>query len=129
MLKNHNLARAIADMGWYELKRQLEYKGEWYGCEIIFADRFFPSSQLCSACGARKTDLKLSDREYICKECGNMMDRDLNAAKNLEKIYTVSSTGINAFGEISSGLVGIPCETSLVELGIKQEIIPDFHKF
>ena len=122
MLQNHKLARAIQDMGWYELRRQLEYKSDWYSCKIVIADRFYPSSQICSFCGVRKTDLNLNDREYICGECGNKIDRDLNAAKNLEKLYTVSSTEINTYGEESSGLVGKQSETIFDEIGIKQEI-------
>lgn len=104
MVKNKKLSRAIADVGLFEFRRQLEYKGKWHGCEIIVADRFFPSSKMCSECGAIKKDLKLSDRVYICDKCGIEIDRDFNASCNLEN-YTVSSTGINAFGEVSSGSI------------------------
>jgi len=82
MLKNHCLARAISDAGWAELRRQLAYKCEWYGVTLIVADRFYPSSQLCSECGARQP-MPLSEREYACGECGVVIDRDLNAARNL----------------------------------------------
>lgn len=84
MMKNHNLARAIADVGFHEFRRQLEYKGEWYGCEIVVADRFFPSSKTCSECGAINEALTLSDREWVCVGCGSIHDRDLNAAVNLK---------------------------------------------
>lgn len=83
MLKNHRLARAIQDQRLGEVRRQLEYKCNWYGVRLIVADRFYPSSKLCSDCGHKKPDLKLSDRVYRCTECGTVMDRDLNAAVNL----------------------------------------------
>jgi putative transposase len=83
MLKNHRLAKAIQNNRLSEIRRQLEYKCNWYGVKLIIADRFYPSSKLCSDCGHKKVDLKLSDRVYRCAECGNVMDRDLNAAINL----------------------------------------------
>ncbi len=83
MLKNHCLARAIQDQRLGEVRRQLEYKCNWYGVRLIVVNRFYPSSKLCSDCGHKKPDLKLSDRVYRCIECGNVMDRDLNAAVNL----------------------------------------------
>lgn len=98
MLKNKKLSRAISDIGLFEFRRQLEYKGKWYNCEIIIADRFYPSSKLCSDCGWIKKDLTLADRTFVCDSCGLKIDRDLNASLNLES-YTVSSTGINACGE------------------------------
>ena len=103
MMKNRRLARAIQDVGFFEFRRQLEYKGKWYGCEIVIADRYFPSSKKCSECGWINKDLMLSDRTFVCKNCGIEIDRDFNAACNLES-HTVSSTGINAFGDGSSGL-------------------------
>jgi putative transposase len=95
MLQNNRLARAVSDMGFFELRRQLEYKGKWYDCEIVVADRFFASTQTCSCCGARKRaeeKLDLSERVYRCDSCGAEIDRDLNAAINLEK-YTVVGLG------------------------------------
>jgi putative transposase len=83
MLRNRKLSRAIADVGFYEFRRQLEYKCEWYGSELVVAPRFFPSSKKCSACGNIKKELTLSNRVYVCTECGLEMDRDLNAACNL----------------------------------------------
>ena len=97
MMKNRKLSRAISDIGLFEFRRQLEYKGKWYGCEIILADRFFPSSKSCSSCGWIKKDLTLADRTFVCDSCELEIDRDLNASLNLES-YTVSSTGINAYG-------------------------------
>lgn len=97
MMKNRCLSRAIADLGLFEFRRQLEYKGVWHGCQVQVADRFFPSSKRCCVCGRIKDDLKLSDRVYVC-ECGNEVDRDWNAAKNLEWLSTASSAGIYAYG-------------------------------
>lgn len=84
MMKNHKLAKSIQELGLYEMRRQLEYKSFWYGRELIFVDRFFPSSQTCSCCGWKNNNLKLSDREFICEECGLIIDRDENAAINIE---------------------------------------------
>jgi putative transposase len=83
MMKNRRLARAIADIGMYEFRRQLEYKCEWYGSKLEVAKRTFPSSKRCSSCGHKKKELALSEREYECEECGLKVDRDLNAALNL----------------------------------------------
>ena len=84
---NRKLARYIADAGFGELRRQLEYKAAWYGTELVVADRWFPSSKTCSGCGVVKADLTLSDRFYECTSCGVVIDRDLNAAVNLAR-YT-----------------------------------------
>lgn len=82
MMKNKHLAQAIAKQGLYEFKRQIQYKCQKYGIEFIKADSYYPSSKMCSCCGALKQNLKLSERIFYCL-CGNRMDRDLNAAKNL----------------------------------------------
>ena len=105
MMKNHHLAKAIANGSFFEIRRQLEYKGRWYGCEIITADRFFPSSKLCSCCGEKNKELKLSDRFWACKSCGAEHDRDLNAAINLERYPEsdyAASFAVKARGERSS---------------------------
>ncbi|MHA1614219.1 MAG: RNA-guided endonuclease InsQ/TnpB family protein, partial [Candidatus Thorarchaeota archaeon] len=83
MMKNRRLARAIADVSFYEFRRQLEYKCQWYGSELVVVSRIFPSSKMCSRCGHRKKELSLSEREYHCEQCGFEIDRDLNAALNL----------------------------------------------
>lgn len=82
MIKNRHMSRAVQDQGFYEFRRQLEYKCNEKGIKLIVADRFFPSSKLCSCCGTIKQDLKLSDRIYKC-DCGNVIDRDYNASLNL----------------------------------------------
>ncbi|MEW2331725.1 IS607 family element RNA-guided endonuclease TnpB [Micromonospora chersina] len=83
MLANRRLARHIADAGFAEIRRQLTYKTHWNGGRLTVADRWYPSSKTCSACGAAKTKLTLSEREYACETCGLILDRDLNAARNL----------------------------------------------
>lgn len=84
MLKNHKLAKSIQELSLYEFRRQLEYKSKWYGRELILVDRWFPSSKTCSCCGWKNKDLKLSDREFKCQDCGSVLDRDLNASLNIE---------------------------------------------
>ena len=84
MMKNKHLSKAVQQQGFYEFKRQIEYKAKWHNIPAVIADRFFPSSKLCSCCGAIKKDLRLSDRIYEC-ECGNRIDRDYQASLNLKK--------------------------------------------
>ncbi len=90
MMKNKHLSKAVAEQYFYTFKIWLEAKCEEYGIELRQVDIFYPSSQLCSCCDQKKADLKLSDRVYTC-ECGNVMDRDLNASINLlqAKKYTI----------------------------------------
>ena len=84
MMKNKHLSKAIQQQGFYEFRRQIKYKSLRSNIQVIIADRFFPSSKLCSCCGNIKKDLKLSDRIYKC-ECGNIIDRDCQAALNLKQ--------------------------------------------
>ena len=103
MLKNHHLAQAIGDVGFYEFKRQLLYKANWYGSRVILADRWEPSSKRCSGCGWVDAELTLSDRIFHCEQCGLVRDRDLNAAINLSKLAGSSSDSLNACGAVSAG--------------------------
>jgi putative transposase len=83
MTRNRRLARHVAGVGMAELRRQIEYKAHWAGVHVHVADRWYPSSKTCSACGAVKAKLRLSERVYQCEHCGLVLDRDLNAARNL----------------------------------------------
>jgi putative transposase len=83
MVRTHTLARAISDAGWAQLRRQLEYKADWYGRTVIAVDRFCPSSKTCSACGVLTATMPLNIREWTCAACGARHDRDVNAAKVL----------------------------------------------
>ena len=85
MMKNHCLAGTIADLGFYELRRQLQYKGSRRGVQIVVADRWFPSSKLCSVCGHKYDGLTLSQRSWTCPSCATTHDRDVNAAQNLRR--------------------------------------------
>ena len=83
MLKNHKLASSIQEMSFYEFKRILEYKANWYGRKLIFVDRFYPSSKTCNHCGYINKKLKLSDRQWVCPDCGEIIESDYNAALNI----------------------------------------------
>ena len=83
MLRNHSLARAISGAAWSDLRGMLEYKCDWYGRDLIVADRWFPSSKTCSDCGHQIGALPLSIREWVCPACGVRHDRDINAARNI----------------------------------------------
>ena len=83
MMKNRHLSKAVQEQCFYEFIRQMKYKCEWNGIEFIQVDRFYPSSKTCSNCGTIKKDLKLSDRTFVCPDCGFTIDRDYNAALNL----------------------------------------------
>lgn len=101
MVKNRHLARAVSDMGFFEFRRQLEYKTAQHGGQVVVADRFFPSSKLCSDCGHKLDVLPLSLRSWTCAACGATHDRDVNAAVNLRNM-AVSSTA-SVCGEAGSG--------------------------
>jgi putative transposase len=120
MLKNHKLAQAVSDSNFGEIRRQLEYKASWHGVYLVVIDRWFPSSKMCSACGWIDEDQDLSDRVFVCQECGLVIDRDLNAAINIlhEALRTTGSFSESyAYGERSAGSVNGRCETALVEVG------------
>jgi putative transposase len=86
MGKNHYLAKSISDAGWGKFFELLDYKTEEAGRKVIKIPRFEPTSKTCSACGAINQDLTLSDRQWVCKSCGVLHDRDYNAAKNIRRV-------------------------------------------
>jgi putative transposase len=110
MIKNHKLAQAISDVSWSKFVRQLEYKAEWYGKNIIRIGQFEPSSKICSTCGTTNKTLTLSDREWTCKSCSSVHDRDINAAINIKnfalKNYIVSGVDTQNQEELPT-LVGV----------------------
>jgi putative transposase len=98
MSRNHKLSSAILDGGFYEFRRQLTYKCDWYGSKLTVLDRFYPSSKTCSGCQTVKKDFSLKERTYCCEHCGLKIDRDLNAAINLRNqavSYTASACGVS----------------------------------
>ena len=84
MRKNKHISEKINESKFYEFRKQLEYKCEWNNINLIIADRWYPSSKLCSSCGNKKDKLSLSERTYVCKKCGCVIDRDYNASLNLK---------------------------------------------
>jgi putative transposase len=98
LLKNHCLAKAIADVGWGELLRMLSYKARWYGRRVVAINRWYPSSKRCSACGHELASLSLAVREWTCPSCGAVHDRDVNAACNIK----AEGLSVFACGEVVS---------------------------
>ncbi len=109
MIANHKLAKAIQDMGFYEFRRQLDYKTKLYGSELVIVDRWFPSSKTCSRCGTKKETLSLSERVFDCDHCGLQIDRDLNAAINLQK---AASPVVSACGADEADFAAMKQEAS-----------------
>ena len=102
MLKNHNLARSIQNSCWSLFRQMIDYKSKLYNNDLIIVDRFFASTKTCSNCGTKK-DMKLSDRIYTC-ECGNVMDRDLNAALNIKNFLPLAKGNFKPVDHSKSGL-------------------------
>ena len=121
MVKNRRLARSIANMGFFEFRRQLEYKAEMRGGHVVVADRLFASSKTCSDCGHRIEALPFSVRHWTCPGCGAKHDRDANAAVNLRN-YAVSSTVSACGGEGA----GCRCKTAAKPPPVKQEASSKF---
>lgn len=103
MIQNHNLAKSIADAGWSQFVNFVEYKAAWAGVEVVRHDRWFASSKTCNDCGYVNRNLKLSDRTWICPDCGVIHDRDENAARNLIPT-TAGAAGSNAVGNMTSAV-------------------------
>jgi putative transposase len=97
MVKNHNLASAILDGGFYEFRRQMEYKCKWHNVDLVIADRWFASTKTCSRCGHKKDKMPLKERTFHCEKCKLTIDRDLNAAINLMKY--AHSEGVKDCGD------------------------------
>ena len=121
MLKNHKLAKAIADCGWGIFQSQLEYKSKWAGKNILKIDRFVPSSKTCSSCGAKKDQLSLSERIYHCEYCGISLDRDINAAINIKK-FALANLGLDRPEDkpVDHALAGVVLDNLAIH-GVKQE--------
>ncbi|ABX31481.1 transposase IS605 [Petrotoga mexicana DSM 14811] len=98
MLKNHHLAKSISDSGWYQFKTFLKYKAERLGKKVIEIGMFEPSSKVCSVCGYKNEGLKLSDREWVCPECGTKHDRDVNAAVNIRQFGLKQAFSTQPYG-------------------------------
>ena len=105
MMRNHKLAESIQEMNFGEFRRMLEYKAKWYNRQVVFVDRFFPSSKTCNYCGCTKKDLKLSDRQWVCPNCGEVIDRDYNAACNIK------DDGLRIIGLSSAEFTLVDCPT------------------
>jgi putative transposase len=118
MARNRCLARSIMDGGFFEFRRQLEYKARFYGATVVVADRWFPSSKTCSCCGSVKAELALSQRIFKCDNCGLEIGRDLNAARNLENLAASSESAVSACGEARSGAVR---KSRVKRASVKQE--------
>lgn len=101
MIKNKKLSKVISEASWRQFRDILEYKCNWYNRKLIFCNTFFASSKICSNCGHKKEDLKLSDRIYKCSNCNLEINRDINAAINLVNYNpTVKNTGSYASGDL-----------------------------
>lgn len=100
MMANHKLARSIQELSLYRFRSMLEYKAAWRGRDLLVVDRWFPSSKLCSECGEKNDGLMLSEREWVCHECGVVHDRDLNAARNIaqegKKLLSIKQIGLSS---------------------------------
>ncbi len=121
MLTNHHLAQAIADVGFAEFRRQLEYKAAWYGSRVVVVGRWEPSSRRCSRCGQVKAELLLSERTYHCEVCGLTIDRDINAAINLAAVKILADSSPDSQNACGEERAGLPRERQVKRSPVKQE--------
>ncbi len=119
MQKNKQLSKSVCDAGWGNFIRMVEYKTVWYGSSLIKAPKYYASSKICSCCLNRIDKLPLSVRVWSCQKCKCQHDRDINAAKNLLKFSTESSSGIYACGDSSCGIGQKPISNE----SLKQELM------
>ena len=117
--QKNRLSRGIADAGWSRFINMLEYKSKWYGSKLIKAPKYYSSSKICSHCQHVAMQMPLHIREWVCQNCSQRHDRDINAAKNLLNLSTVSSTGIYACGDSSCGIGQKP----ISNVSMKQEVM------
>ncbi|MFF0634094.1 IS607 family element RNA-guided endonuclease TnpB [Nocardia sp. NPDC004151] len=140
MLRNRSLAKAIWSAGFSTLRHQLEYKSRWYGGRLVTADRWYPSSKTCSSCKTVKTKLALGERVFRCDHCGLVLDRDVNAARNLAALVSSASCvgtvkmpagnrvrpgsqgGGIATGRPETAVAGQPCRSNLAGHGTRQHL-------
>ena len=124
MVKNHNLAESICEMNFGEFRRMLEYKAQWYNRKMAFVDRFYPSSKTCNNCGYVNKELKLSDRQWVCPQCGEVVERDYNAALNiLDEGLRIIGSSTTEFTLVDYPTVDDRCEGNLKSSGrLKQEV-------
>ncbi|WP_305066690.1 RNA-guided endonuclease TnpB family protein, partial [Methanoculleus sp.] len=121
MQKNHKLAQSISDVSWSTFFTMLEYKCKKYGKTLLKIGRFDPSSKICNCCGYINRDLKLSDREWICPDCGTHHDRDINAAINIKKFALQEQ---NLVGVAGAERAVEPVDSLPMGRGMKQEATP-----
>ena len=125
MVKNHNLAESISEMNFGEFRRMLEYKAEWYNRNIVFVNRFYPSSKTCHNCGHINKKLKLNDREWVCPQCGQTVSRDYNAAMNiLDEGMRIIGHSMPEFKLVENPTVDEPIRSDLLKSSgsVKQEV-------
>ena len=125
MVKNHNLAESICEMNFGEFSRMLEYKAQWYNRKIVFVDRFYPSSKTCHNCGYINKNLTLKDRQWICPQCGEVIERDYNAALNiLDEGLRIIGRSTTEFTLVDYPTVDDPIRNDLLKSSdrLKQEV-------
>ena len=125
MVKNHNLAESICEMNFGEFRRILEYKAKWYNRKIVFVDRFYPSSKICHNCGHINKSLTLNDRQWVCPQCSEMIERDYNAALNiLDEGLRIIGSSTTEFTLVDYPTVDDPIRNDLLKSSdrMKQEV-------